>query len=242
MKELYNLVLGNMECIVQVQIERKKMRTCRLKVYPNRIVIISVPKSTSSKWVYDYLDSKREWISEKLLEFEQREVHTPIKEVRDGAVIRYLGNEIEVSVVKSPKNLVWSDERSIIIFTPDVENQEKIIKQFDKWWKSEADKILSAHLDKLYPIIEKHGIPKPTFNLRKMKTQWGSCSYTKGKVTFNQFLIKAKPEEVEYVVLHELAHFLHPNHSKMFYSFLGSCLPDWKERRNALNKNPVYGF
>ena len=68
-----------------------------------------------------------------------------------------------------------------------------------------------------------------------MKTLWGSCSVNRNKVTFNQYLTKAKPACIEYVVLHELVHFLYPNHSKKFYDFLSSYMPDWKERKKVLD-------
>lgn len=94
----------------------------------------------------------------------------------------------------------------------------------------------------LYPIIGKYGIEKPHTALRKMRTLWGSCSVKQETVTFNQYLIKAKPACVEYVVLHELVHFLYPNHSKQFYDFLSIQMPDWKERKKVLDLEVVHGL
>ena len=75
-----------------------------------------------------------------------------------------------------------------------------------------------------------------------MKTLWGSCSVNRNKVTFNQYLTKAKPACIEYVVLHELVHFLYPNHSKKFYDFLSIYMPDWKERKKVLDTEVVHGL
>ncbi len=67
-----------------------------------------------------------------------------------------------------------------------------------------------------------------------MKTLWGSCSVGRRTVTFNLYLIKAPMDCVDYVVLHELVHFLHPDHSKAFYGCLSRFMPDHRERKARL--------
>lgn len=75
-----------------------------------------------------------------------------------------------------------------------------------------------------------------------MKTLWGSCSVARQAVTFNFYLIKARMPYIDYVVLHELVHFLYPNHSKHFYAFLSNHMPDWKERKLVLDQDVVHGL
>ena len=91
-------------------------------------------------------------------------------------------------------------------------------------------------------LIEKYGIPMPKISVRKMKTLWGSCSVNRGAVTLNFYLIKARMPYIDYVVLHELTHFLYPNHSKQFYMFLSNYMPDWKERKKVLDQDVVHGL
>jgi len=237
MVETYDLILDDFQSVVQVVIERKKMKTCRLKVYPDGTVKISVPKRTSSKWVFEYLESKSQWISERIQEFEQKRKDAVVVEIRNGASLRFLGEYLVVLISKSNKQSVLKDGYALYINTPCVTDDEKIRKQFDKWWKSESLKYLNALVDKFYPVVETHGVSRPKISLRKMKTLWGSCSVGKGKITFNHELTQAKPDFIEYIVLHELVHFIHPNHSKKFYAFLSKYMPDWKERKKALNKD-----
>ena len=73
-----------------------------------------------------------------------------------------------------------------------------------------------------------------------MKTLWGSCSVNRGIITLNFYLIKAGIPYIDYVVLHELTHFLYPNHSKQFYMFLSNYMPDWKERKQVLDQDIVH--
>jgi len=68
-----------------------------------------------------------------------------------------------------------------------------------------------------------------------MKTRWGSCNSQKGYINLNLELIKEPIRCIEYVVAHELAHLIHPNHSKEFYNYLSYLLPEWKELKKRLN-------
>lgn len=90
-------------------------------------------------------------------------------------------------------------------------------------------------LDELYPRLRPLGVPYPQLRLRTMKSRWGSCLVYKNTITLNTKLLEQPRRCVEYVVLHELCHFLHPNHSPAFYACLESFMPDWRERREALN-------
>lgn len=90
-------------------------------------------------------------------------------------------------------------------------------------------------LGELYPPFEKYGIGMPQLRIRDMKSRWGTCHVTKGIVTLNKRLIAAPRGAVEHVVLHELCHLIHPDHSRQFYDFLAAMMPDWKERKQLLN-------
>ena len=69
-----------------------------------------------------------------------------------------------------------------------------------------------------------------------MKSRWGSCNPGKRVITLNKRLLSYPPEALEYVVLHEYVHFLHPNHQKGFYELLGRLMPDYAQRRALLKE------
>ena len=115
------------------------------------------------------------------------------------------------------------------------------MEQFEKWWRNESVRFLEKRIAEYYPIIKKYDKSLPKVQVRKMKTLWGSCSINRGVITFNQYLIKAKPACIDYVVLHELVHFIYPNHSRQFYDFLSIYMPDWKERKIMLDQDVVHG-
>lgn len=86
----------------------------------------------------------------------------------------------------------------------------------------------------LYPI------ESPTLTIRKMKSLWGSCMPRKNKITFNWYLIQTPKHCIEYVILHELCHFVYQNHSKEFYQFLGQIMPDHLAYRKELKSYATF--
>ena len=90
-------------------------------------------------------------------------------------------------------------------------------------------------LDEVYPAFIPYGIARPKLRIRTMKSCWGSCLVNKGIITLNRKLLMKPRECIEYVMVHELCHFIHPNHSKEFYKFMEQFMPDWRERKGRLN-------
>ena len=228
--------------VIPITVERKKIKNIRLKVYPESVVKISSPYSVTDEFLMEFVSQRQKWIEDKLEKFSQTKGYAATTAIKNGMSIKMLGEDLIFSVRKSNKNLIYQEGRILHICTTDTDNQKTLMQQFDKWWRKESLEILQKHVDALYPIVKKYDIPYPDIYLRKMKTLWGSCSVNRNKVTFNQYLTKAKPACIEYVVLHELVHFLYPNHSKKFYAFLGSYMPDWKERKKVLDTEVVHGL
>ena len=100
--------------------------------------------------------------------------------------------------------------------------------------REECVRILQQALNLAYPMAEPLGVRYPALKVRKMKSQWGNCHYTQGYITLNLALAGCPEELRVYVALHELIHFLHPNHRPEFYACMDSLMPDWRERRAEL--------
>jgi hypothetical protein len=240
--ETQDVLLTELKASISVVIERKKIKTSRLKVFPDRTVKFSVPENVTQEWITNYLNKNQAWISKKIEAFDKTKGYAATTEIRNGISIRFLGEDLTFVVTLSSKREVYKKGKRIYISAPDINRQDLLILLFENWWRKESLQVLNSQLDKLFPIIEKYKIPRPEIKLRKMKTLWGSCSPHRGVITFNHYLTKAKPACIEYVVLHELVHFLYRNHSKQFYNFLSSYMPDWKDRKKILDQDVVHGL
>ncbi|NLA33980.1 MAG: M48 family metallopeptidase [Tenericutes bacterium] len=105
----------------------------------------------------------------------------------------------------------------------------------DKLYLKSAKKVFKEHLDKCYQEFNRK-IPYPNLIIRKMKTRWGVCNYKLNKNTLNLELIKKDTKYLDYVIIHELAHFIYHNHNYKFWQLVEENYPNYKKIRKELNE------
>ena len=225
-----------------IVIERKKISSCRLKIFPSQEMKISVPFETTSEWIAGYLESRKDWITKKLESFVKTKGYDATDIIGHGMSIRILGQDMVFSIYRSEIKQVHAEYRSIYIGLPHPSARQEIKRLFELWWRKQALSVYSDILDTIYPIIQKHNVEKPNLSIRKMRTLWGSSSPHNGTITLNLYLLKARKPCIEYVILHELIHFLLPCHNQQFYDFLTLYMPDWKNRKKVLDTEVVQGL
>ena len=99
---------------------------------------------------------------------------------------------------------------------------------------------LRQRLEPLIQHWEKQlGVSVASYTIRKMKTKWGSCTPAARSIRINLELVKKPPQCLDYIVLHELAHLLEPNHGQRFVNLLDKHMPQWRSHREALNALPI---
>ena len=103
----------------------------------------------------------------------------------------------------------------------------------DKWYKRQAKIIFKEHLDMVYNRFSK-SICYPDLRIRKMSTRWGVCNTKLKVVTLNLELIKRDTKYLDYVIVHELSHLIHPNHSSSFWSLVEENCPDYKSIKKEM--------
>ncbi len=108
-------------------------------------------------------------------------------------------------------------------------------KSFDKYLLNEIKKIYMDKLDYWYHQFEEK-IPVPNLKIRKMTSRWGVCNVRNHNVTLNYELSKYDITCLDYVIVHELSHFIHHNHSKEFWNLVGKYYPKYKDARKMLKE------
>jgi hypothetical protein len=229
--KIYHLTYKNR--IIPCYITFKKVKNINLRVNSKQEVRISAPRSVNYLKVLDFIESKKEWIFKKVVAFGKMvNINPPLLE--DGTTVFYLGDAYQIKI-KIGKNYVKREAQLMYIHVPNKE-QEAIRKVYEQWQRAESQKILNNFVNELYPLIKNYGIDYPNVKIKKMYTRWGSCSYSKGNINLNQFLMTLPENVIKYVVLHELAHFIQPNHSKDFYSLIEEYMPNYCVYRDYLKK------
>lgn len=237
-----------MECSVEIKgaklpvaVSFKKMKQVRLKVFPSGEIRLSAPIGTPEQWIADYLASKTSWIEEKLDLFVQTQAVEKEEHYIAGTSTRILGRQLTIQVYEANRKQIVQEDSVLQVYTTETD-QHKIDKQVNNWWQKASKQYFEEIVDRLYPIIEKHGVERPSVCVKKMSTLWGSCSRKKQKINLNFYLYKASVPCVEYVILHELAHFLYPYHNADFYDFITIHMPDWQDRKKQLDYEFVLGI
>lgn len=106
-------------------------------------------------------------------------------------------------------------------------------RTFNKWFNGYIRTTYSNHLEYWYNIFEEE-IPIPNLKIRKMKTRWGVCNTKNHNVTLNLELCRYNIECLDYVIVHELSHFIEANHSKKFWAVVEKYYPNYKTVRKSL--------
>ena len=108
-------------------------------------------------------------------------------------------------------------------------------RSLNRWYASQAESVFAASMARCLPRCSAFVQSAPPLKARFLRARWGSWSSARG-VVLNTHLLKAPPECIDYVLLHELCHVLHPNHGKGFYELLESVSPEWRELKKRLEE------
>lgn len=129
----------------------------------------------------------------------------------------YLGQKYDIIIVSTIDKVTFDEH---FVFTPSLEKLEK-------WLKKQVRTLFQERLDLWYPQFEER-IPYPKLKIRKMKTRWGVCNKRDDSVTLNFNLIKYDLSALDYVIVHELSHFIHFDHSQYFWDTVRKYYPEYK--------------
>ena len=137
----------------------------------------------------------------------------------------FLGQSYDIIVISSWKSVEFDKDR---IYIPNE-------KKFNLYLKKQMIKIFTERLEFQYNrFIEQ--IPYPKLKTRTMKTRWGVCNKRDNSITLNSELLKHSIEEIDYVIIHELSHFVHFNHSKEFWTIVEKYCPNYKMIRKHMKE------
>lgn len=224
------------EADITYTLRRKDVKNFNLRITPYSVVLVSVPTVASAEEADAFVIRKKNYINKVLGEIRSLGEKEGQRQYISGESFRLEGKNLRLKVLQANKNSIESDGVFLILRVKDINDVNTKSKLVSKFFDDTTRSVMNEVLGKYYEIFQKYDVDKPSLKIRTMSTRWGSCSTNKGVITLNSRLIEAPLNCIEYVVMHELCHMIHPNHSKQFYAFLSMQMPDWKERKESLDK------
>jgi predicted metal-dependent hydrolase len=232
---MHSITLGDMK--INYKIIRSKRKTMGIIIDPDKGVIIRSPQNVSEEKIEEVVKKKSSWLLQKLDKVDEIKPAPAPLEYMSGEKLMYLGRRYRLKVKKYDKKKVkvkFYQGKFIVKEPADLDNRKEAIR--DKviaWYRQRADQKIEERVKK---YKDKIGVEPNKVRVKKQKKRWGSCS-SKGNLNFNWKLIMAPMSIVDYIVVHELVHFKHSNHSREFWQTVAAVIDDYEQRQEWLRVN-----
>ena len=201
--------------ILEVFITKKRQKNTYIRVKEDLNIYVTTNYFTTKEDILKLIENNKTSISRMITRQEKKQ--------QSEKEFTYLGKKYNLVLINSK-------EITLGLETILYNNFENL----HKWLVKQANSIFLEELNKMYNIFPVN-IPYPSLTIRQMKTRWGVCNTKTKRVTLNLELIKKDLKYLDYVIVHELAHLVYPNHQQEFWSLVGQVIPNYKELRKELN-------
>ncbi len=222
---------------IAYQLKYSQRKTMGIQVHPSGQILVIAPTASDLKSINVKIREKAPWILKQINSFHIYQPGTTPRRYLNGESHLYLGRQYRLKVVKDTLPAIKAYRGQLWIYSP---NSDPLLlqKQLARWYVGRAKEIFHQVLDAVFPKFKRYLKVKPTLFIRKMSTRWGSCTPS-GRIILNPELIKAPKGCIEYVIVHELCHLVHHNHTKQFYRLLVRIMPDWEKWKQRLETKMV---
>lgn len=220
-----------------VEVQRKAIKNMYLAVRPpTGRVRVSAPLWMSEERIRLFVLGKKDWIQRQRQKIEAQGRHRPYE---------FVPQEIHfVWGCPCPLGIEERDAAPAVTFAPGIltlhvrpgSDSRKRGEILEGWYRQI---LRAAALPRLIHWQNILGLPPATLRIRNMKTRWGTCTPARRSILLNTELAKRPLECLEYLVVHELMHFLVPNHGPRFIAHMDKHLPQWRALRKRLDKFPL---
>lgn len=223
---------------ITIDVVRKDIKNIHLAVYPpTGRVRIAAPLKTNEDTIRLFAVSKLGWIKRNQRKFEEQ-VRIPQREYKQRESHYFQGRRYLLNIIEgdySPK-VVLKTKKYIDLYIKEATPVEKRHEIINEWYRVELKKQIPPIIEKWEKLLN---ISVNDWQVKQMKTKWGTCNIEKKRIWINLELAK-KPEQcLEYIIVHEMIHLLERHHNDRFLYFMDTFLPNWRQLKDELNKLPV---
>ncbi len=217
---------------ISFRLEYSERKSLGITVTPDLNVLVNAPTNTSIEKVKEKLQKKAPWIIRQQSFFLSFHPKTPARKFISGETHLYLGRQYRLKIIHSKIESVKLKGKFIEVSTADKSRAKQLV---DDWYLQNARTKFHSIAKTIIEKFKKHKVEPSSIVLREMPTRWGSCT-PKGKIILNPELIKAPKGCIEYVIIHELCHLVHYDHTQKFIDLQTREMRDWEKWKMKLEK------
>lgn len=222
-----------MTATIPYQLIRARRKTIAIHVKPQGVVEVRAPLRVSATEVERFVKSKESWINKHLQRFDALPAFVE-PQLCWGGSVQVLGEPW--TVVK--QGFANATGREIELKLPWDATLEQFQKALDAWFAKKAQQCFEARHAFWRQQMDALALPDSRVAVRKMKRRWGTCRRN-GNILFNSQLLKYPMPCVDCVVVHELCHLVHFNHSAAFYRLMSQVMPEWRQADDLLRDSAL---
>lgn len=223
---------------IKIDVVRKNIKNIHLAVYPpTGRVRIAAPLNVNEDAIRLFAISKLGWIKRNQRKFENQDRETP-REYRHRESHYFQGRRYLLNIVEtdSKQKVIFKGKKFIELH---IKPQTPTIKRYEiltDWYRKELKKQIPPIIEKWEKILK---VKVSDWQVKRMKTMWGSCNIEKKRIWLNLELAKKPLTCLEYIIVHEMVHLLERHHNERFLYYMDTYLPNWRYLKSELNKLPV---
>ena len=217
----------------EIKINRSSRRNSVALIVKDNTLYVKAPFYISENRINNIITIKNKWIAKKFAE-DKILRGQPIIKYNNGDILLFKGKQYKLNVKEFSSNRVELTNNFLNIYINGSYQNKGIIKDtLFKWYFFESEYNLNKTVNYYKNLME---VSVNNIKISEYKSKWGSCNKTK-KLTFDWRIIMAPEQVIRYLVVHELSHIRHPNHSPSFWSNVESFMPNFNIHRKWLSKN-----
>ncbi len=218
---------------VAARLRLSERRVLKIEIDPEGVVTVHAPHGVDLDEIARRAAQKSSWIFRELDVIAARPANTPLRRYVSGENHLFLGRQYRLQIEKADEAHVRCDGGRMIVTAREPDNQAHCSRLIKAFYVLSARSVFRERLELQSVSFERKGLRRPHLVIREMSKRWGS--YTpNGRIVLNIDLIRAAPGLIDYVIAHELAHGLYPDHGAEWNNLLTLVMPDWKARKARL--------
>lgn len=223
---------------LQVEVVRKDIKNLHLAVYPPQgRVRIAVPLCLDDEAVRLAVVSRLGWVHRKRTILKEQERQSE-REMITGESHYVEGHRYRLDVIEQggPSSVKLRNNSTLELRVRTGIGREKREAIIHRWYRRRLRELIPELIDKWEPLI---GVRVADWGIKKMKTRWGTCNITARRIWLNLELAKKPSSCLEYIIVHEMVHFLEWHHNDRFREYMDKFMPQWRLLRDYLNQAPL---